>query len=144
MKIVSLVERYGDKKTIHVPRVNAATLRPILKAKIDSKARLMTDEAAVYKKIGKEYAEHGIVVHSAKEYARGDITTNTVESSFALLKRGLIGTFHHVSVAHLQRYADEFDFRWNQRKTTDQERSRYLLGQIGGKRLTYRDSSMAE
>lgn len=139
MKILSLVERNGDKKTIHVAKVNAETLRPILKAQIAAKARLMTDEAAVYKKIGKEFAEHAVVHHAAKEYARGDVTTNTVESSFALLKRGLIGTFHHVSEHHLQRYATEFDFRWNERKVTDRERSGALLGQIGGKRLMYRD-----
>ncbi len=140
MKIMSLVERDGTKVSIHMPKVTAATVRPILKAKIAEQARLMTDEAAVYTKVGREFAEHGVVRHGAKEYARGDVTTNTVESSFALLKRGLYGTFHHVGEAHLQRYACEFDFRWNQRKVTDAERAGALLGQIGGKRLMYRDS----
>lgn len=98
----------------------------------------MTDEAAVYTKIGREFAEHGVVVHSLKEYSRGDVTTNTLESSFALLKRGLVGTFHHVSEAHLQRYVDEFDFRWNHRKTDDASRARSALASIGGKRLTYK------
>ena len=140
MKIVSLVERDGKKRTYRVASVNEKTLRPILKAQLSEKARLMTDEARVYHKVGKEFAEHGIVNHAAKEYARGDVTTNTVESSFAPLKRGLVGTFHKVSEAHLQRYATEFDFRWNQRKVTDAERAGALLGQIGGKRLMYRDS----
>ena len=69
----------------------------------------MTDEARVYNKAGREFAEHGVVNHSKKEYARGDVWTNTVESSFAILKRGLYGTFHSVSEQHLQRYANEFD-----------------------------------
>ncbi|HBG30692.1 MAG TPA: IS1595 family transposase [Gammaproteobacteria bacterium] len=142
MKIVSLVERDGKKRTYRVASVNEKTLRPILKAQLSEKARLMTDQAHVYHRVGKEFADHGVVNHAAGEYARGEVTTNTVESSFALLKRGLVGTFHKVSEAHLQRYATEFDFRWNQRKVTDAERAGALLGQIGGKRLMYRDSSI--
>jgi transposase-like protein len=144
MKVVSLVERNGEKRSFHVPRVNEKTLRPILKAQISAKAKLMTDEGGQYKNIGKDFAEHGIVTHSAGEYSRGDVTTNTVESSFALLKRGLVGTFHHVSEAHLQRYATEFDFRWNHRKTTDMQRAKAALAGIGGKRLTYRRSDQQE
>ncbi|HZR35322.1 MAG TPA: transposase [Nevskia sp.] len=73
-----------------------------------------------------------MVTHKANEYVRGDITTNTVESSFALLKRGLIGTFHHVGQQHLQRYAKEFDFPWNHRRVTDTERAAALPTKIGG------------
>jgi transposase-like protein len=141
MKVVSLVERDGKKRSFHVANVTAKTVRPILKAQIAEKARLMTDEASVYTKIGREFAEHGIVNHSAGEYSRDDITTNTVESSFAILKRGLYGTFHHVSEAHLQRYATEFDFRWNHRAKlgfNDVERTQQVLKGITGKRLTYR------
>jgi len=75
----------------------------------------MTDQAGVYENLGPEFKSHEVVNHTLKEYSRGDVTTNAVESSFALLKRGLIGTFHSVSEAHLQRYATEFDFRWNHR-----------------------------
>ena len=92
MMIVSLVERNGEKRSYHVANVNHTTLRPILKAQIAAKATLMTDEAGVYKKIGGDFAAHESVNHSAKEYTRGDVTTNTVESSFAILKRGLYGT----------------------------------------------------
>jgi ISXO2-like transposase domain len=95
MMIVSLVERDGNKRSFHVTNVNAATLVPILKAQVSAKARLMTDEYRAYKTVGKEYfASHESVSHSNMEYARGDVTTNTAESSFAILKRGLIGTFH--------------------------------------------------
>ncbi|SRR5713226_1975852 len=141
MKIVSLVERNGEKRSFHVANVTAKTVRPILKAQVAKKAHLMTDESMVYTKIGREFAGHGVVNHSAGEYSRDDITTNTVESSFAILKRGLYGTFHHVSEAHLQRYVTEFDFRWNYRSKlgfTDSERTVEALKGISGKRLTYR------
>jgi transposase-like protein len=148
MKVVSLVERDGDKRSFHVPNVTAKTLRPILRKQIARDTHLMTDEAKVYKPIGRKYFDdHSSVNHSAEEYVRitGDTiaTTNTVESSFALLKRGLYGTFHHVGEQHLQRYATEFDFRWNHRKVTDAMRADALLGQIEGKRLTYRQTSGA-
>ena len=141
MKIVSLVERNGEKRSFHVPSVNPKTLRPILNAQIAAKARLMTDDFGAYKKIGPDFASHEVVNHTAKEYARGDVTTNTVESSFALLKRGLVGTFHSVSEQHLQRYVHEFDFRWNTRMKlgfNDVDRTAVALRNIGGKRLTYR------
>lgn len=141
MKVVSLVERNGEKRSFHVANVTAKTVTPILREQVAKKARLMTDEAAVYKKVGAEFSEHGIVNHSAGEYSRGDVTTNTVESSFAILKRGLYGTFHHVSEKHLQRYATEFDFRWNTRAKlgfTDIQRADAMLVGIGGKRLMYR------
>ncbi len=137
MKVVSLVERDGEKRSIVVRNVNAKTLREVLDANVSKSARLMTDEHAGYKKIGREYAKHGVVSHSTGEYARGNIHSNTVESSFSLLKRGLIGTFHHVGEQHLQRYATEFDYRWNTRKISDKERSDNLLKQLGGKRLVY-------
>jgi len=141
MKIVSLVERNGEKRSFHVASVNGATLRPIMSGMIAKKARLMTDQAGVYEKIGPDFGSHEVVNHTLKEYSRGDITTNTVESSFALLKRGLIGTFHSVSEQHLQRYATEFDFRWNNRVSlgvNDVQRTTAVLMNIEGKRLTYR------
>jgi transposase-like protein len=141
MKVVSLVERDGEKRSFHVANVTAKTVTPILKAQVSKKARLMTDETKIYDKGGKELASHEKVTHSAGEYARGDVSTNTAESSFAILKRGLYGTFHHVSEAHLQRYATEFDFKWNTREKlgfTDTDRTIAALKGIEGKRLTYR------
>lgn len=130
MKILSLVERDGQKRSFHVANVTAKTVTPILRKQVAASTRLMTDEAAVYTKPGKRFESHEVVNHSRHEYARGDVTTNTVESSFSLLKRGLIGTFHHVSEQHLQRYANEFDFRWNHRKSLgydDAERTDEVL-----------------
>jgi transposase-like protein len=141
MKVISLVERNGQKRSFHVANVNAKTAYAILKSQVSEKARLMTDKSHMYKTVGQEFASHETVNHDIKEYARGDVTSNTVESSFAILKHGLYGTFHHVSEKHLQRYADEFDFRWNTRVSqgySDTDRADIALKQIAGKRLTYR------
>lgn len=145
MKIVSLVDREsGEKRSFHVADVTAKTLKPIMQKHISAQAALMTDEAKVYNKIGQEFASHDSVNHSANEYVnpiRPWITTNTVEGSFALLKRGLTGTFHSVSEQHLQRYATEFDYRWNTRIANgfdDTQRAAHLLKNVSGKRLTYR------
>src|SRR3989344_6035133 len=122
-KIVSLVERNGHVRSFHVPQVNAANLRPILKANMAADAHLMTDDYSAYFLLGKEFASHSVVKHSKKEYVRGNAHTNTVEGYFSLLKRGLIGTYHHVGAQHLQRYVSEFDFRYNNREITDAERA---------------------
>lgn len=138
MKVVSLVERGGQKRSIVVNAVNAKTLTTVLNDNVCKTANLMTDEHSGYTKIGREYASHGVTRHSANQYVDGNNHSNTVESSFSLLKRGLIGTFHHVGEQHLQRYVTEFDFRWNHRKTTDKERADALLSSVAGKRLQYR------
>ena len=141
MKIVSLVERDGHKRSFHVANVTADTAQYILRNNVHQSAHVMTDESTVYKRIGKKFAIHSTVNHSVNEYARGTVTTNTVESSFALLKRGLHGTFHSVSEKHLQRYCTEFDFRWNTRQSqgwNDVARADAALKGITGKRLTYR------
>ena len=136
-KIFSLVERGGKVRSFHVPSVNAKTLKPILLSQVASDANLMTDEAKVYMKIGQEFASHNAVCHSKGECVRGNAYTNTIEGFFSRLKRGLVGTYHHVSAFHLKRYVVEFDFRYNTRKSTDTERLMTLIGGIGGKRLMY-------
>jgi transposase-like protein len=140
MPVVSLVERDGRTKSFHVANVTAANLRPILVKHADRKSHLMTDDSRVYPSIGDEFAGHSSVNHSAEEYVRlgGFAHTNTVESHFALLKRGIYGTFHNISEAHLHRYLAEFDFRANTRDMTDGERAAALLAGAKGKRLLYR------
>jgi transposase-like protein len=142
MKLVSLVEREtGQKRTFHVANVTSETLRATLKSQVHPETHLMTDESNIYTKVGREFGQHSTVNHGKKEYARGNVTSNTVESSFAILKRGLTGTFHSVSEQHLQRYANEFDFRWNFRSANgfnDIDRANEALKAIAGKRLTYR------
>lgn len=137
--VVSLVERGGRVRSFHVANVTGETLRSILVTNVDRGSWLMTDEHGGYRGVGQEFTGHGVVVHSKGEYARqGVFHTNTIEGFFSLLKRGIIGTYHHVSEAHLHRYCAEFDFRYNTRKLDDAERAdEGLLGAVG-KRLTYR------
>jgi transposase-like protein len=139
MKVLSLVERNGDVRSFHISRVNSNTLKPIMQAQIAKQANIVTDDAVVYRSAARGFASHKAVNHSIGEYVRIDGShTNTVEGYFSLLKRGLIGTFHHVGEQHLQRYVKEFDFRWNTRKITDAERAQIALKGISNKRLTYR------
>ncbi len=99
----------------------------------------MTDDAGVYKSLGKDFKGHGTVNHSIKEYVRGGFWhTNTVESYFSILKRGITGNYQWVSAKHLKRYLGEFDFRYNTRDVTDMERAVLAAQGIKGKRLTYR------
>jgi transposase-like protein len=140
--VVALVERSGHVRSHHVATVNAKTLKPILHAQIDRKSYLMTDESTVYLPIGEAFAGHGTVNHSIEEYVRGNFWhTNTVEGYFAIFKRGVYGTFHHISQQHLKRYLAEFDFRYNEREAlgvNDTERMTKSVQGIVGKRLTYR------
>jgi hypothetical protein len=99
----------------------------------------MTDDSPIYTRLGKEFGAHYSVNHSAKEYVTygGFKHSNTAENFFSIFKRGVIGTYHHMSEAHLGRYCKEFDFRYNTRTISDTERTEIaLLGSIG-KRLTY-------
>ena len=137
--VVALVERGGRVRSFHVANVNGNTLRSILVTNADRGSWLMTDEHKGYQAVGAEYVGHGVVTHSKGEYVRtGVFHTNTIEGYFSLLKRGIIGVYHHVSAAHLHRYCSEFDFRYNTRKVSDAERADTALAGIGGKRLTYR------
>lgn len=145
--VVSLVERDGRVKSIHVANVSAKTLRPVIVKHVSRASYLMTDESMVYPKLGREFSGHGTVNHSLDEYVRGTFWhTNTVEGYFSILKRGIYGVYHHVSEAHLKRYCVEFDFRFNTRTKlgwTDMMRAEKLAAGIVGKRLTYRPSNEA-
>ena len=137
--VVALVERQGRVRAIHVPIVNQGTLKPILTEQIATSARLMTDSAGLYKNITEAFKSHEVVDHSAGEYVRGDVTTNTVEGYFGILKRGIGGIYQHVSKEHLNRYVSEFSFRYNNRialKIDDRQRTINALAGIEGKRLT--------
>ncbi len=147
-KVVSLVSREGKTRSFHVANVDAKNLKPILTAHIAADTHLMTDGAQHYKAIGREFDKHESTNHSKGEYAKKSrkvrgrtVHSNTVEAYFSILKRGIVGTFHHVSEAHLQRYVNEFDFRFSNRESlgySDTDRANAALKQISGKRLTYR------
>jgi hypothetical protein len=139
--IVSLVERGGTVRSFHVPVADAATVANIVNENIDRETRLHTDESRLYTKVGAEFSAHETVNHSAKEYARGDVTTNSVEGYFSIFKRGMKGVYQHCDEKHLHRYLAEFDFRYNNRAAlgvTDGERADIAIKGIEGKRLTYR------
>jgi len=137
----TLVERDGRKRTRVMANVTADNLRENINELADKSSTLMTDEHKVYRTIGREFqGGHKTVEHGVYEYAKKDGShINTAESSHALIKRGMYGTFHHVSKKHLQRYLDEFDFRWDHRKASDVERTVQALKQVEGKRLMYRE-----
>jgi transposase-like protein len=110
--VLALVERNGDVVSKPIERVNAETLKGAIREVCQKDCCIMTDEWAAYTGIGKEFSGgHEVVSHSKGEYVRGNASTNTAESYFALLKRGIHGAFHHVSKTHLHRYCDEFSFR---------------------------------
>lgn len=139
--VVSLVERDGRVRSFHVPNVNSKTLGPILRANIDRASFVMTDESIVYPPVTGGFAGHGTVNHSVEEYVRAAFFhTNTAEGYFSILKRGIVGVYHHVSEAHLRRYLAEFDFRYSNRErlgVNDALRAELALAGVKGKRLTY-------
>ncbi|MBV9932627.1 MAG: IS1595 family transposase [Alphaproteobacteria bacterium] len=137
--VLSLVERDGRVRSLHVASVTAANLRPILVGQIDAASRLCTDDAGQYRHMHRDF-RHEIVNHGAEEYVRGPFHTNSVEGFFSILKRGIVGCYFHVSEKHLHRYLAEFDFRHsNREKLGIDDQSRADLAIMGGigKRLTY-------
>ena len=141
--VVALVERNGMARSFHVANVNAKDVRALVVTNIDRASHLMTDESPVYTRMGREFNGHSTVNHSAGEYVTtgGFKHSNTAENFFSIFKRGVIGTYHHMSEAHLGRYCKEFDFRYNTRAMTDGERAALALKGAEGKRLTYRRPS---
>lgn len=142
--VFALVERGGNVRSQHIAGKAFDGIKAALKANVSPEAHLMTDDARMYKKIGKQFASHQSVNHSKDEYVRGDAYTNTIEGFFSVFKRGMTGVYQHCSSDHLHRYLSEFDFRYNNRsalEVNDAERARRALAGIGGKRLTYRISN---
>lgn len=141
VRVLTLVERKGRACSIVLPNFTTATVRDILTKNVDRESRIMTDEANPYVGPGLDYADHQTVKHGAREYVRGDVTTNTVEGYFSVFKRGMRGTYQHCGEQHLARYLSEFDFRYSNRSALgveDVERTERAVRGIIGKRLTYR------
>jgi transposase-like protein len=139
--IVALVERGGRVRSFHPAFADGDSVAKIVRDNIHRETRLHTDESNLYKRVGTEFAAHETVVHSDYEYARGDVTTNTIEGYFSIFKRGMQGVYQHCSEKHLHRYLAEFDFRYNNRialGVDDAARAATLASGIVGKRLTYR------
>jgi hypothetical protein len=145
MAVLGLVDREsGRARLFHVDQASGRNIQPIVLANLSREARLMTDEATMYRKIGREFAEHAAVHHYNKEYVRGDVTTNTVEGAFSIFKRGMRGVYQHCAEKHLHRYLAEFEFRYSHREATgcnDGDRADRMLRGIVGKRLTYQTTA---
>lgn len=144
--VLTLVERGKGSRSFHVDGTKATDLVPIIKANVDPKTHVMTDEAGQYAHLSKHFADHDFVRHGTGEYGRGVVHTNTVEGFYSVFKRGMKGVYQHCSEKHLHRYVAEFDFRYNNRVklgVDDQARTGTVLKGIVGKRLTYRRSGAA-
>lgn len=141
--IVSLVERGGRVRSFHVASADQDKVTKIVRENIDKESRLHTDESRLYVRVGSEMAKHETVKHAIKEYARGDVTTNSVEGYFGIFKRGMRGVYQHCKEKHLHRYLAEFDFRYNHRVAMgvgDGVRALLAIRGAEGKRLTYRQA----
>jgi transposase-like protein len=139
--IVALVERGGSVRTFHVAVADQASVCKIVRENVERETHVHTDESKLYSQGLMDVRSHKTVKHTANEYVRGDVTTNTVENYFSVFKRGMRGVYQHCSEKHLHRYLAEFDFRYNNRSALgveDAERAASLAEGIVGKRLTYR------
>lgn len=141
--VIALVERGGRVRSFPLERVTGNNVQDVIRREVSLNAHMMSDELNVYHPLSMGFRKHDTIKHSDNVYVRGIVHTNTVEGFFGLLKRGIIGSFHHVSRGHLARYCDEFSFRYNSRKVTDGERAALVVAGAEGKRLTYRQPSMA-
>ncbi len=147
--VVALVERGGEVRAKHVPDVTGKNVRQVWVTQADRRSMLMTDDSVYAANYASEFYAHASVTHSRGEYTdeAGFAHTNTIESFFSILKRGITGSFHAVSEKHLQRYVDEFAFRWNTRSARgieDFERADRIIKGAAGKRLTYRRTDEAK
>jgi transposase-like protein len=140
-KVFSLIQRDGEARSFKVEDVKGKTLKKLIKENVVDTAHVMTDEFKAYNGLRKHVGKHSTVEHGKKEYVRGIVHVNFAESYFSLLKRGILGTFHHVSEEHMPRYLSEFDYRWNRKNKNEGEMAIEAMRNTMGKRLMYRDSS---
>jgi transposase-like protein len=138
--VFGVVQRDGDVRMRMMDRLTSERLTEVLAENADRTCRLITDDYMAYRRVGAAFGSHEVVKHSAGEYVRGDVHSNTIEGVWSLIRRGVMGTFHSVSRKHLPNYLNEFEFRWNTRKMNDGERIAKAIRTVDGKRLEYRES----
>ncbi len=142
--IVALVERGGKVRSVYTPALRQRDMRNVLHMNVSPETHLRTDESNLYLGEKHFFASHETVNHSKDEYVRGSASTNTVEGVFSIFKRGMVGTYQHCGEQHLQRYLNEFDFRYSNRTAlgvSDVGRAARILKGAEGKRLTYRQNT---
>ena len=137
--VLGIVQRGGRVIVKAVPNAQAATIRPIMRSHVAIGATIYSDEAKVYSGLNKngKYV-HETVNHSERQYRKGDAHTNSCENFWSLFKRGINGIYHQVSPKHLQRYCDEYAYRFNNRQVCQQEKFNIAVFQADGRRLTYK------
>jgi len=133
--VFALVQRGGNVRSFKTEQVTAKNLKAMIRENVDRNSTIMTDEFLAYKGLNKEFANHQTVSHGTREYVRGNVHVNSAEGYFSLLKRGIIGTYHHISKQHLDQYLNEFNFRYNSRKVNDDLRMILAVEGTKGKRL---------
>lgn len=141
--VVALVERGGAVRSFKVGKARKVDTDKLVKGNAHPASTLMTDESRLYKD-GLGFAAHHSVNHGKGEYGRGKAHSNTIEGVFSIFKRGMVGTYQHCGEQHLQRYLNEFDFRYSNREklgVNDVSRANRILKGAEGKRLTYRQVS---
>lgn len=135
--VFGMKERRGNVIAKPVTRVDGTTLKGLIRKNVDKNAIIMTDEWTAYNNLSKEY-QHKVINHRRKEYVNGDIHVNGIENFWSILKRGILGIYHHTSKEHLSRYCDEFAYRHNTRDLKDVDRFNQTLQKCDG-RLTYQE-----
>lgn len=139
--VVALVERGGSARVFHVGNADKETVAKIVLENVHPESRLHTDESRLYTGAGKAFEAHETVNHGRDEYARGDVTSNSVESFFGIFKRGMTGVYQHCGEKYLARYVTEFEFRHNTRTKlgfNDDDRATLAIKGAAGKRLVLR------
>jgi transposase-like protein len=144
--VLALVDRDGESRSFHIANVKTKTLHEAIGKVVDRRSYLVTDELRSYEPLGRNFAGHTTVTHSADEYVAlgGFAHINNAEARFSLMKRAIFGAHHSVSEAHLRRYLTEWDFKWNTRKLNDGERAALALKGATGRRLAYRNPDEAK
>lgn len=117
--VATAVQRQGPVKAAPVTNDSLAQIKPFVEQRVSSQAKLMTDEHSVYRLLAPGFADHQAVSHGRKEFARGEVHSNTAESFHATLERALQGVYHYMSKRHLPLYTTEAAFRWNQRRSVE-------------------------
>ena len=133
-----MIERGGEVRAMTVPNRDRTTLEAILATNVDPQAKVYTDSFTSYSRLSRNY-RHDFVDHNSIEFVRGEVHTNSIENFWALFKRCLKGTYISVLPCHLDAYLVEESFRFNERNLKDGDRFRIVLGQVSGRRVTYRE-----
>jgi transposase-like protein len=139
--VLGMRERGGRTKAMMVNSVDTPSLHKAIHENVEVGSMLHTDEGAGFQGIGGFFYDHETVNHSDKEYSRGNVSTNGIESVWAVLKRGLNGVYHHASKKHLARYVNEFTFRLNEGdvKRHTLERLASLVTACFGTHITWKE-----